>query len=92
MNGTTCFVSSPQRQQQPMTSSQHHPPVVAVYWDFISVYHDARGSMLSPEQQRLHERGLAAAALGGRCHQTTTQKKTSKLFCMFCHFPVNQMP
>ena len=35
---------------------------VGVYWDYLSVYHDARNAMLSPAQQRLHERGLAAAA------------------------------
>ena len=35
---------------------------VAVYWDFVSVYHDVPGSMLTTHQQSLHERGLAAAA------------------------------
>ena len=35
---------------------------LAVYWDYISVYHDAPGCILSVEQQRLHTQGLAAAA------------------------------
>ena len=35
---------------------------VAVYWDFISIYHDARGSTLTPHQEALHLKGLAASA------------------------------
>ena len=35
---------------------------MAVYWDFISIYHDARGSTLTPHQEALHLKGLAASA------------------------------
>ena len=50
----------------PPHASSIHPPALAhapvgVYWDFLSVYHDARGSMLSNAQRQLHTRGLAAA-------------------------------
>ena len=44
------------------------PLPVGVYWDFLCVYHDVRGHMLTAAQQQLHTRGLdAAAALFAHC-------------------------
>ena len=40
-------------------STRNEP--VAVYWDYLSVYHDARDAMLTGPQSKLHTTGLPAA-------------------------------